>query len=59
MEIRVEGEAERELPPEVAVLHVTLEVEGTHRERVVRSVEMLGREFAKAAEALEASSIRA
>ena len=59
MEIRVEGKAERELPPEVAVLHVTLEVEGTHRERVVRSVEMLGREFAKAAEALEASSLRA
>ncbi|RRD04579.1 SIMPL domain-containing protein [Arachnia propionica] len=59
MEIRVEGEAERELPPEVAVLHVNLEVEGTHRERVVRSLGVLSREFAEALTPLEPSAITA
>lgn len=58
MEIHVEGEAERLVRPEVAVLHVTLEVEGTHRERVVRSLGLLSREYSQAVTPLEPSSIR-
>lgn len=58
MEIKVEGEAERRVAPELAVLSVNLESEGTNRERVVRAVGVLSREFAEAVTPLEPSAIR-